>query len=136
MPKVEVQVSGTKDDSKGEHNKMQECIDGATTAIYTDGSGIEGKIDAAAYNTTTDRVSHLHLGSEKQYNVFTGELAAMQLAVEMLRGDWHDTCRIYSDSQAAVKAIDRPRRQSGQAVIKEILDSIDEVIHEYRSFES
>ena len=47
----------------------------------------------------------------------------MQLALEMLRDDWHKyhTCRIYSDSQA----IDKPRRQSGQAIIKEILDSID-----------
>jgi RNase H-like protein len=38
--------------------------------------------------------------------------------------------RIYSDSQAAIKAIAKPRRQSGQAIIKAILDSIDRAIQE------
>src|SRR5204862_6080703 len=71
---------------------------------------------------------HQRLGSEKHYNVFIGEVTAVQLAVEILRDD-HDfrICYIYSDSQAAIKAIDKPRRQSGQQIIKELLDCIDEV---------
>ena len=71
---------------------------------YTDGSGVENKVGAAAYSPTMNTTSHQHLGSEKQYNVFTGEVTAVQLAVEILRDD-HDfrTCYIYSDSQAAIK---------------------------------
>jgi ribonuclease HI len=30
-----------------------------------------------------------------------------------------------------MKAIDRPQRQSGQAIIKELLDSIDKIAHEH-----
>ena len=83
--------------------------------IYTDGSGIEGKIGAAAYNSVTNEASHQHLGSETQFNVYTAELTAVQLAIKQLRNHCeYRTCRIYIDSQAAIKAIDRPRRQSGQ----------------------
>ena len=40
-------------------------------------------------------------------------------------------CRIYIDSQAAIKAIDRPRRQSGQTIINDILKSINEIMSEH-----
>ena len=43
----------------------------------------------------------------------------------------HSTSHIYTDSQAAIKAIDKPRRQSGQAIIKEVLDCIDKVTNEH-----
>jgi hypothetical protein len=38
------------------------------------------------------------------------------------------TCHIYSDSQAAINVINNPRRQSGQAIIKDFLEHIDDVI--------
>jgi ribonuclease HI len=98
--------------------------------IYTDGSGIKGKIGAAAYSTTSDQGRHQHLGNDKQFNVYAGELAALQLATNMLHDRNLNNCRVYSDSQAAIKAINRPRTQSGQAIIKEILDSIDTVMRE------
>jgi hypothetical protein len=41
-----------------------------------------------------------------------------------------DDYRIFSDSQAAIKAINKPRKQSGQAIIKAILDSIDRAVRE------
>ena len=37
-------------------------------------------------------------------------------------------CHLYTDSQAAIKAIANSRRQSGQAIIQEILDSIDNIM--------
>src|SRR5436190_24224572 len=47
-------------------------------------------------------------------------------------------CRIlyvYTDSQAAIKAINNPRRQSGQAAIKElILDHIEHITNAYPTF--
>ena len=42
------------------------------------------------------------------------------------------TGRIYSDNQVSVKVIDHSRRQSGQAIIKDILDNIDEVVNEHK----
>ena len=62
----------------------------------------------------------------------TTELTALYLGIKQL---WdHCEClpgRIYTDSQAAMKAIDHTRRQSGQTIIKDILESIDEVVNEY-----
>jgi ribonuclease HI len=107
--------------------------DDTTITIYTDGSGIENKIGAATYNPSTNEVSHQYLGSETQFNVYTAELKALHLAVTQLRNHGeYLTGRIYSDSQASVKAIDHPRRQSGQTIIKDILDSIDEAVNEHK----
>ena len=74
IPKIETRISATKDIAKELHYKMQEHTNATTASIYTDGSGIENKIGAAAYNYTTNEASHQHLGSQKQHNVYTGEL--------------------------------------------------------------
>ena len=104
--------------------------DTTTITIYTDGSGIENNIGAAAYNSATNEVSHQHLGSEAQFNVYTAELTAMNLAVKQMRHhSEYQIGRIYTDSQARVRAIDHPRRQSGQTIIKDILDNIDEIVN-------
>jgi hypothetical protein len=69
-----------------------------------------------------EEVSHQHLGGEMQFNVYTTEITAMQLALERV---WNHQatprCRIYTDCQTAIKAIERPRRQSGQSLIKDLL---------------
>ena len=131
-PTATIQMEATKDNAKDQHYKTQTHLDATTVMIYTDGSGIESKVGAAAYNSTTNEVSHQHLGSEAQFNVYTAELTALHLAVKQL-GNHRDclTGRIYTDSQAAAKAIDRPRRQSGQTIIKDILESIDELTLKY-----
>ena len=77
--------------------------------IYTDGSGIDGKIGAAAYNQTTNIASHQYLGSEGQFNVYTAELTGLHLAVKQLSN--HSEClvgRIYTDSQVDINAVDHP----------------------------
>ena len=43
----------------------------------------------------------------------------------------YQTCRIYIDSQGAIKAIDQPQRQLGQSIIKDILNSIDKITSEH-----
>ena len=80
-----------------------------------------------------NKTSHQYLGNETQFNVYTAELTALHLAIKQLRNHGeYQTGRIYSDSQASVKAIDHPRKQSGQTIIKDILDSIDEVVNEHK----
>ena len=116
-----------------QHDEIQAHQDATTMTIYTDGSGVEDKIGAAAYNSVTNEASHRHLGSEAQFNVYTAELTAVHLAIKQM---WNHceyrTCRIYIDSQAAIlKAIDHPRKQSGQIIIKDILDSIDAITSEH-----
>lgn len=59
------------------------------------------------------------------------ELTALHLAIKQL---WkHCECltgRVYTDNQAAMRAIYHPRRQSEQTIIKDI-QSIDELVNEY-----
>jgi ribonuclease HI len=59
-------------------------------------------------------------------------MTAMQLALERV---WDHQAtpsrRIYTDSQTALKAIERPRRQSGQSITKDLLDCIDEILDKH-----
>ena len=55
----------------------------------------------------------------------------MNLAVGLWNHRIHPIYHIIMDSQAAVKAIDHLWRQSGQAIIKELLNSIDEMVNEH-----
>jgi hypothetical protein len=82
--KAKTRVDNTKDIVKDTHDKTQEPPDVTTVAIYTDGSGIDKKIGAAALNSTTGEVSRDHLGGETQFNVYTAEITALQLAIERL----------------------------------------------------
>jgi len=82
--KAKIRIEDTKDKAKSVHDKIQEQPDATVATIYTDGSGINKKIGAAAYAPTPEEVSHHHLGEETQFNVYTAEITAMQLAIERL----------------------------------------------------
>ena len=111
------------------HEKIAKEIQWGRMHIYTDGSGIDEQIGAAAYNKTLNQTSHQHLGCQTKYNVYAAELAAIQVGISQwarIRG-LYPVCYIYTDSQAACMSIAKPRRQSGQSIIRNILDQIDEV---------
>lgn len=94
--------------------------------IYTDGSGINQGIGAAMYCHTTRRTTHRHLGNERESLVYAGELEGIHMAI--IHAAMETTgCRIFTDSQPAIKSIAKPKRQSGQSIIKRILDEIDEL---------
>lgn len=125
--KAQTRVEQTKDMAKKAHDEIQKLPDASVATLYTDGSGTDMRVGAAAYSQTSGKVSHHHLGGEGQFNVYTAEITAMHLAIERLWDhETHPKCRIFTDSQAAIKAIERPQRQSGQSTIKGLLDSIDE----------
>jgi len=131
-PTAKINIEASKGDAKDQHARNQSHSSATTVTIYTDGSGIENKIGAAAYNSVTNAISHQYLGTETEFNVYTAELAALHFAIKQLwNQSEHLTCRIYTDSQVAVRAMDYPRRQSGQTIINDLLESIDEIVNEY-----
>jgi ribonuclease HI len=137
-PMARIRIETTKVAAKKHYDETQTHLDPTTMTFYTDGSGIEGRIGTAAHDAAANEASHQYLGSETQFNVYVAELTAVQLAIKQLRNHCeYRICRIYIDSQAAIRAIDRPRRQSGQSIIRDILDHIDEIIseHEHLQFE-
>jgi ribonuclease HI len=100
-----------------------------TICIYTDGSGINSNIGAAAYCPTTTTTSHQYLRKDTFYNVYAAELSGIYQATNIAKNSPKQlsNCIIYSDSQAAISTTVKPGRQSGQSIIKDILDSVDDL---------
>jgi hypothetical protein len=109
-------ISATKDVAEELHWEVAESNSNNPNLleVYTDGSGIEGQIGAAAYLPKTSVTTYEYLGPDTIANVFTAELTAIKLATAIFdnQNDCSRTsCSIYADSQAALKALDKPRRQ-------------------------
>jgi ribonuclease HI len=68
--------------------------------------------------------------------VYAGKLEAIRMAIIQTRDFITETagCRIFTDSQPAIKSLAKPRRQSGQSIIKRILDEIDELLQTNPSY--
>ena len=100
-----------------------------TMHIYTDGSGINQGIGAAMYCHTTRHTTQRYLRNDRKSIVYAGELKAIHMAIIYTREITTDIigCRIFTDSQPAIKSMAKPRHQSGQSIIKRILDEIDEL---------
>jgi len=95
--------------------------------IYTNGSGIGGNISMAAYCSNTNQTQHRYLGKETDHNIYAAELEGIGLVGKILQQsiENYTQCLIHTDSQAAIKAIGKPKHQSDQAIIKHTLDILD-----------
>ena len=71
-----------------------------------------------------------YLGSENQQNVYSGEITAIEMAVNIAQTcqNNYKQCVIYTDSQAAIKATVKPGKQSGQSILCSLPSSIDNLI--------
>ena len=98
-----------------------------TICIYTDGSGIDGKVGAAVY--TRETTKQQHLGKDADDNVFAAKLTAIDLGIQIVKETNHmyENCFFYVDSQAAIQAVMKPFHQSGQHIIGRIHDKLDEL---------
>ena|SRR5437762_2314353 len=127
---INIHIESTKEKAKSHHtaSRNQNESDPNTICIYTDDSGIEGNIGGAAYTPTIARTDYQYLGDKSEYNVFGAELTAISLAIGMVNDNPQYTrCIIYTDSQASVKAVIKPGQQSGQSIIRGILDRIEKL---------
>ena len=86
-----------------------------TSLIFTDGSGFEGHIGAAAVNiydrdAATTVCDRRHLGTESQSTVYAAELSGIEIALDRAIRDNKVTLTptkareviLFSDSQAAI----------------------------------
>jgi ribonuclease HI len=124
-PSMYINISNNKKEAKKRHDETPQ--DPNTICIYTDGSGIDGHIGAAAYSPTIAETRQQYLGTESTQNVYAAELYAVKLAIDIVQSSAtkYTNCTIYADSQAAIAATAKPRRQSGQSIICALLDNID-----------
>ena len=87
------------------------------TMVYTDGSGFNGKVGAAAVIPSTGREASKYLGNlETEHSVYVAELQAINLALDLLITHPREpnATHIFTGNQAAIRSIRRPRTQNGQ----------------------
>lgn len=101
--------------------------------MYTDASGIESKVGAAV-DETGEHIALSQMGDDDPSTVYSAELRAIEMALELvLGGDESRLTRaknglvIFADSQAALKALRRPRIPSGQVYLVGCLDFIHQL---------
>jgi ribonuclease HI len=99
--------------------------------MYTDGSGYEGRIGAAVIIDPGGQYRHCQMGTDGWSPVYAAGLRAIEMALEIVRtkvllGETVDNgVTIFADSQAALKALRRPRMPSGQIYLAGCLDLLE-----------
>jgi tubulin alpha len=123
--KASIHIDANKETAEAHHLRTTSQLNDTTAHIYTDGSGINERIGAAMYCHTDQHVEQRYLGTSSESTVYAGELEAIHMAVIHAKDLTQMESRIFTDSQAAMKSLAKPKRQSGQAIIKRILDEMD-----------
>ena len=128
---VDICIDSNKDTAEQHHDSIfhAHTNDNNISFIYTDGSGLEGSTSAAAFSWTSKIATTKFLGPNTTSTVFSGELEGINIALNQIPRDAVSakTYYIFSDSQAAIKAIRKPKRQSAQFIIEEIINQISEI---------
>jgi ribonuclease HI len=94
-------------------------------AVYTDGSGINGKVGAAAVCPQYLDARATYMGEQSETTVYAAELQGIFLALVIIIR--HRICRavVFTDNQAALRAIQNPGRRSGQYLVDVVIAALD-----------
>jgi ribonuclease HI len=96
-----------------------------TLRVFTDGSGIDGRLGAAA--ATEDNATLTSMGYTDDAQVYHAELVGVLNALHMLLTGNYRQALILSDSQAGLKAIVKANPSTAQNLLKSIYDAVDEL---------
>ena len=100
-----------------------------TTLFFTDGR-YEGMVGASAGAPREGVFERRHLGTTDDSTVYVAELSGIEMAlakfVERARDPPKSSAKmvIFSDSQAAIQAVQNPKRSSSHFVLQEIYDHV------------
>jgi ribonuclease HI len=100
------------------------------TMVYTDGSGYQGYIGAAAVIPAMNVRSTECIGTERTSTVYAGEACGIKIALKsLIRLTLVRPIKepvIFSDSQAALQTLQNPRMVSGQEYIRDCVHLLQE----------
>ena len=135
IPNANIDISSNKKEAKQRHNEA--VHDPNTICIYTDGSGIDGQIGAAAVCQTTLETRKQYIDTESSHHVYAAELAAIKLAADIVQAAPRTYTKsvIYTDSQPAIKATAKPGQQSGQLILTSVNDAFEALQHQQPGIE-
>ena len=124
---VHMDISSNKNKAKKHYN--QTTKDSNTIYIYTDGSGFNSHISAAAFYSTISETHKQYIGPDTNYNTYAVELTAIELAADITQFalQIYKQSVIYMDSQPTIKATAKPVQHSGQAILTSVLDAFESV---------
>jgi ribonuclease HI len=89
--------------------------------IYTDGSGIDDRVGAAAYCTQTGEIRQAFMGTNHTSTVYAGEVYGLVMALQMVvAADRLCPVYIFSDNQTAVKNVSNPSAKEAQHFLREV----------------
>ncbi len=108
---------------------VAKTVDEGHVMIYTDGSGINNKVGAAAVSSDINSTFCVYLGPSDRYTVYSAELhgilqALTMAAVHQPRMQFN-TIIINTDNQASIQAIGDPGKHSGQVYVIQAVRTID-----------
>ncbi|GFF61803.1 probable RNA-directed DNA polymerase from transposon X-element [Aspergillus udagawae] len=96
------------------------CKDGNQLVIYTDGGGYQGQVGASAVCLRKQWTRQNHLGTEMDSTVYAAELDGIRMAMDIARDVSPRSVTLFADGQAAIQAVQNPRRPSGQYILDTI----------------
>ncbi|KAJ6459585.1 hypothetical protein C8R45DRAFT_1182435 [Mycena sanguinolenta] len=109
------------DDKDAARANMEKVIAKGGLCIFTDGSGLEGGVGAAADATRGGALGEKkqrYLGHQREHTVFESEVCGSILALDIIASIPRLTSAdIFMDCQPAITALDAPKNQPGQYLL-------------------